>query len=113
MRTTEDIEEKRKRQMRVRSCVKKCIATLGTSYWDGVKELLDLLNESKRGHYHCDDMWYCCRACREDDHGLVEGEHLGEGFDTFGFHSSHKPGECTCGAAAWNDRVDVALEKWK
>ena len=28
-------------------------------------KLLELLAESKREHDHCEDAWYCCRACRE------------------------------------------------
>ena len=42
-------------------------------------ELLELLMESKREHTHCEDVWYCCRACRHPDHMLVEGEHIGDG----------------------------------
>ena len=55
-------------------------------------ELLELLKESKREHDHCDDCWYCCRACRNSDHGLCEGEHLGDGADTLSIGTSFKPG---------------------
>ena len=77
--------------------------------------LFELLKESKREHYHCDDCWYCCRACRHDDHQLVDGEHLGEGCYTWptASHSyRHNPGVCTCGAAEWNAKVDAALRKF-
>ena len=71
--------------------------------------LLALLAESKREHAHCeDDAWYCCRACRDPDHGLVAGEHLGEGHDTWPRDHPVVPGVCTCGAAEWNAKVDEA-----
>ena len=58
-------------------------------------KLLALLAESKREHDHCDDCWYCrracCRACRHPDHGLYEGEHLGEGYET-----DTRPGAGVC-----------------
>ena len=41
-------------------------------------KLLELLKESKREHTHCEDVWYCCRACRHN-HMLVEGEHIVDG----------------------------------
>ena len=75
-------------------------------------EVLALLAESKRTHMHCDDdCWYCCRACRHDDHILIDGEHLGEGADTQG--KSFKRGDCTCGAAEWNNKVDALLRKFE
>ena len=57
-------------------------------------KLLALLKESKREHTHCDDSWYCCGACRHPDHTLVE------------------IGDCTCGAAEWNAKVDKALREF-
>ena len=69
-------------------------------------KLLELLKESKREHDHCDDCWYCCRACRHPDHVLYEGDHLGEGNDTLSIEKSFIPGTCTCGAAEWNAKVD-------
>ena len=75
-------------------------------------ELLELLKESKREHDHCDDCWYCCRACRNSDHGLCEGEHLGDGADTLSIGTSFKPGDCTCGAAEWNAKIDAALREY-
>ena len=71
-------------------------------------KLLELLKESKREHYHCDDSWYCCRACRHPDHMLAEGENIGSsvvGGLTF------EPGVCTCGASEWNAKVDAALQE--
>ena len=61
--------------------------------------LIALLTESKREHDHCEDVWYCCRACRHPDHGLVDGEVL------------RVPPDCTCGASEWNEKVDVALRE--
>ena len=75
-----------------------------------IHTLLALLAESKREHEHCDDCWYCCRACRHSDHGLYEGEHLGEGDDTLSIGASFKPGDCTCGATEWNAKVDAATD---
>ena len=62
------------------------------------------LLESKREHLHCDDSWYCCGACRHSDHGLVDGESIGEGWHRDG------GGKCTCGASEWNSRVDAELK---
>lgn len=59
--------------------------------------LVALLRESRREHHHCDDSWYCCPMCESEDHGR-----LGEG-------PGHHDRKCTCGAAAWNARVDAAL----
>ena len=73
-----------------------------------IEELLNLLKGSKKGHYHCEDDWFCCRACRHSDHLLDDGEHLGNGWDVY-----KNPGDCTCEAAAWNNRIDAMLEKWK
>ena len=67
--------------------------------------LVALLKESKREHEHCDDCWYCCRACRHPEHQLVDGEHLGAGYVRV------DPGECTCGAAEWNAKVDRATRE--
>lgn len=73
-----------------------------------ITPLVALLRESRREHLHCDDSWYCCRACRSSDHMLVEGEHLGHGYDRQP-HEDHGKGLCTCGADAWNARVDAVL----
>ena len=70
-------------------------------------KLLELLKESKREHYHCDDSWYCCGACRHQNHMLVEGEHVG--MIPIGVEIGVKPGTCTCGAAEWNAKVDHAI----
>ncbi|MCR4301843.1 MAG: hypothetical protein NUV51_09555 [Sulfuricaulis sp.] len=61
--------------------------------------------ESRRGHYHCDDSWYCCRACRAADHQLADGEHLGRNGE-----SVLCDGRCTCGADTWNALVDAVLD---
>ena len=74
--------------------------------------VLALLAESKRAHAHCDDCWYCCRACRHSDHALYEAEDLGEGFDTLSIGESYKPGDCTCGADEWNAKVDAMLRDY-
>jgi hypothetical protein len=66
--------------------------------------LVSLLRESKRSHFHCDDSWYCCRACRHPDHGLEEDEHLGKNPD-----SVLCDGSCTCGVDAWNKKIDEVL----
>ncbi len=68
-------------------------------------EILQLLRDLRREHVHCDDSWYCCRACRAADHFLDEGEQLGKGEDGPG------DGRCTCGAEATNARIDALLEK--
>ena len=75
-------------------------------------KLLELLKESKREHVHCDDCWYCCRACRHPDHMLNAGEHLGAGFDMLSIRKSLIPGGCTCQAAEWNAKVDAALREY-
>ena len=73
-------------------------------------KLLALLKESKREHHHCDDVWYCCRACRHPDHMLVEGEHIGDGIiEKTG--RSFKLGVCECGADEWNAKVDAAMRE--
>ena len=77
----------------------------GVDMLGSVHRLLALLAESKREHDHCDD---CCGACRHSDHGLDEGEHLGEG----DFTLSLGPGDCTCGAAEWNAKVNAALREY-
>ena len=74
-----------------------------------LQAVMVLLPKLKREHSHCDDSWYCCRACRHSDHGLYEGEHLGEGHDTKPFVTSFKPGDCTCGAAELNAKADDVL----
>lgn len=61
--------------------------------------LMQVLRESKREHQHCEDSFYCCRRCTSPDHFLLEGETLGGDLT-----------ECTCGADAWNARVDAALD---
>lgn len=61
-------------------------------------------------HRHCDDCWYCCRACRALDHQLGPDEHLSAGHDTL----SQKPfiaGKCTCQADAQNDAITRILQK--
>ena len=72
-------------------------------------KLLELLKESKREHHHCDDSWYCCRACRSSDHVLAEGEHLGAGYESLPF----EPGVCTCGAEEWNAKVNAAIHEFE
>jgi hypothetical protein len=68
--------------------------------------LMDTLRASRRGHFHCDDSWYCCPQCNCSDHGLAEGETIGAN------HSRNAvPSDvCTCGADEWNKRVDAALD---
>ena len=84
-----------------------------------IDKLLKLLAESKREHEHCDDCWYCCRACRHPDHMLLDGDHLGIGFDDPCFNDpasskpgTFKPGTCTCGVAAWNAKVNDTLKEF-
>lgn len=62
--------------------------------------LVALLREARREHYHCDDSWYCCPLCDSDDHG---GPGAGGAYK--------KPGECTCGADAFNARIDALLNR--
>ena len=69
-----------------------------------LQTVLALLAESRRAHDHCDDdSWYCCGACRHPDHELVDGEFLQV------FARPNPRDVCTCGAAAWNARVDAVL----
>ena len=73
-------------------------------------EVLALLEESKREHVHCEDVWYCCRECRHPDHMLIEGEHLG---DSIVFGVTFESGVCSCGAAEWNNKVNAMLHKFE
>ena len=77
-----------------------------------LQAVMVLLPKLKREHYHCDDCWYCCRACRHSDHVLYEGEHLGEGYDTLSIDKSFKPGDCTCDAEELNAKVDEVLRRF-
>lgn len=56
--------------------------------------LTALLEESRRKHYHCDDSYYCCKACAHPDHPSK-------------WIDPSEP--CTCGASDWNSRLDAAL----
>ncbi len=69
---------------------------------DEAKRLADLLVESKRDHTHCDDSWYCCGKCRAADHLLSADEWLSSNRYRTG-------GVCSCGADAWNKRVDEII----
>ena len=72
------------------------------------KEVFALLRDSRCEHDHCEDTWFCCRACRSEDHLLRDGEHL----DLRGRLDQHlNAGDCTCGASAWNARVDALLRR--
>lgn len=72
---------------------------------------MKLLLESRRSHYHCDDLWYCCGACvcscdsfdldHEHDESCCVSSHDGEG--------ARVQGVCNCGADAWNKKIDDAL----
>ena len=56
-----------------------------------LRELEDMLRESKRGHYYCEDPWYTCPkhpdGCANDNEGT----------------------DCNCGADEWNARVEALL----
>lgn len=80
------------------------LAEKGEDALSCVRRIVALLRESRREHYHCDDSWLCCRACRSIDHCLRAGEDLGMG--------AGGPGgdRCDCGADAWNAKVDAALK---
>lgn len=66
-------------------------------------ELVSLLRESKRKHYHCDDSWFCCGKCDSPDHpGGLYSHEGGSGPD-------RTRGVCNCGADTWNARVAAAL----
>ena len=65
-----------------------------------VDDLRDLLRESKRQHYHCDDSWYCCPRCDCPDHP--------SGPPSLGAERTGKD-ECDCGATKWSAKVDAAL----
>ena len=55
-------------------------------------EVWELLKESRRGHYYCEDSWYSCP--------LAEG----------GCADARQPkAKCNCGASEWNARVEAAL----
>ena len=83
------------------------MARYGIRAMGTIDKLLGLLKDAKREHSHCEDVWYCCRACRHPDHMLHEGEHIGSSLTVDLF----KPGVCTCGAAEWNAKVDAALRE--
>lgn len=63
--------------------------------------LIDLLQESKMHHRHCDDSWYCCGACVHLDHGPL--------YDIDQEPDQRKAGVCNCGADQWNARIEEAL----
>lgn len=71
--------------------------------------IVALLKEQERKHYHdSDDRDLCCPQCEcfswsyvadAQDAGELDAEH----------ESNHPDKPCTCGADAWNARVDTAL----
>jgi len=69
-------------------------------YEQKIEQLTELLRESKRGHHHCDDSWYCCPKCDSPDHP--------GGPPSLGAERTGKD-ECDCGADEWNAKVDAAL----
>lgn len=80
--------------------------------------LRQIVEASRREHYHCDDSWYCCGKCTHPDHGADDW--LDDGTETVKpgrpeYPSSHdgeaarQSGVCNCGADAWNARVEAAL----
>lgn len=64
-----------------------------------------LLREAKRGHYHCDDSWYCCGKCTHPDHSDESEDYL----PSHAGEASRKSGVCNCGAEEWNAKIDAAL----
>jgi len=64
------------------------ILALATSYL----ELLEIVKDSKRAHYDCDDKWY---ACPKSPDGCAD-ERVGT--------------DCICRADEWNARRDKALD---
>jgi len=73
-------------------------------------EVRTFIAGTRQEHRHCDDSWYCCRACRCEDHGLAPGEHLGRGHDNIR-GPLHGDGICTCGADTHNTAVVALLKK--
>lgn len=75
--------------------------------------LMNLLRESKREHYHCEDSWYCCGKCDHDCHyrGAEDHEHDEDCYpNTHDGEGARTNGVCNCGADAWNARVDAVLD---
>lgn len=64
------------------------ILALATSYLD----LHHLVQDSRRLHRDCDDSWYSCPKA----YGGCDDPRAGT--------------ECNCGADAWNERIDKALD---
>lgn len=56
-----------------------------------VETLRELLKQSKRSHYYCEDPWYSCPKAEE------------------GCADDSKEDVCDCGAEDWNAKVDAAL----
>lgn len=56
----------------------------------------------KQPHKHCDDSWYCCPACPNEDHpaGSCGGDFLKHGGAV---------GRCACGADVHNARIDALI----
>lgn len=65
------------------------------------EDLIALLHDAIRPHYHCEDSWYCCALCTSQDHGVGPRDSL-DGHDG---EAPRTAGVCNCGAEAWNARV--------
>ena len=65
------------------------------------EQLIARLYEMKRSHEHCDDSWYCCRKCVDEDHGGALGSHGGT--------PTRVAGECNCGVDRYNDNIDALI----
>jgi hypothetical protein len=71
--------------------------------------LVALLRESKQEHLHVDDAFYCCPKCtcintRYEKDGNTEIVEV---------RAPNGPGLCTCGADAYNAKVDAVLGEVK
>lgn len=67
--------------------------------------LMQLARDARRGHYHCDDSWYCCGKCTHPDHSDGDEDYL----VSHDGEAKREEGVCNCGADAWNTRVDQVL----
>ncbi len=74
---------------------------------DVMVRLVGLIEELRPGHYHCDDPFYCCGACRDESHMLEEYEHLS---DHVGGENPRVGGVCSCGADQRNAQINDILD---
>jgi len=74
--------------------------------------LMQVLRDSRREHYHCEDVYYCCPLCTcacdndEEDHEHDDSCTI---FHIYGDRDGRRENKCNCGADKHNARLDKVL----